>query len=264
MSVLEEDLSVAFGLCFRLLFAFVCICIGELHAKQPSPQTREAVTPYLLPSNHPLKSILDEIFSQRRVLLNLKTLEKAGFDKAKPNLFTDLIVTRHPKMPGYVFKLYLDAQRYHKGMLEHEIWLQRIQGAQKVHHFLKLYNLENQFKVPQKWIYAVPEKPRAPKGYDAKHYILIAEDMQIFDKAENEALWKSDYVTEDLLKNLYLILRKIGLSDCAKPDNIPFSADGRIAFIDTQTHGVKRMSYSKLTTFLSKENKSDWKKLTKE
>ena len=53
--------------------------------------------------NHPLKEVLDNLFSKERVIFNLKTLENAGFDPTKPRKFTKLLVTRHSAIPGYVY-----------------------------------------------------------------------------------------------------------------------------------------------------------------
>jgi hypothetical protein len=50
-----------------------------------------------------------------------------------------------------------------------------------------------------------------------------------------------------------LSLRKLGLNDCAKPDNIPFCSDITIAFLDTQTHHQWPILYHRLTPYLSLE-----------
>ena len=216
------------------------------------------VAPYLLPDDHPIKPTLDHIFNTSRATLNLHTLTEAGFTKAKPRKFTKLIVNRHPEMPGYLFKLYLDAQRYYKDKPEHHHWLMRIQGANRIRTMISERCLEGEFKVPRKWIYKLPSSHQPSSGYLAKHYILITEDMDILSGKENEEAWASDWVTPKLLDDLYGILKDLGLHDCAKPDNIPFSRDGRIAFIDTQ-YCDQSVDYKRLIPFLSESNKSHWK-----
>ena len=104
---------------------FSVIFSTELGAEPPSKKVRAAVAPYLVPSDHPIKGVLDVLFTTSRVILNLDTLHKAGFAKTSPNKFTRVIVTAHPAIPGYVFKLYLDAQRDHKNMPESHYWLLR-------------------------------------------------------------------------------------------------------------------------------------------
>lgn len=246
------------GSIFSILIAIFCGFTFFVQAKQ-SPQ--DEVRPYLLPQDHPVKPLLDAIFYRTRAIFNLDTLVEAGFVKTKPRKFTKLVVTTHPAIPGYVFKLYLDAQRYYKDKPEHYYWILRVQGAQKVRDAIQNYGLEKLFAVPKKWIYELPKEPKPPNGYLNKLYILVEEDMHILSKEDNKKTWASNYVTHDLLFHLFRLLKEIGLSDSAKPDNIPFSVDGRIAFIDTQTFGKSKVRYEKLTPFLSESNRHYWKGL---
>jgi hypothetical protein len=216
---------------------------------------------YILPDSHPVKATLDAIFSESRVIFSQETLRKAGFDKVKPQEFTHLIVTKHPAIPGYVFKIYLDTQRFHSDIPEYDVWKARIQGANLIREQIAARNLSHLMKVPQKWIYVLPHHPKAPKDYYPKATLLIEDDMDILSRDDNFATWESDVVTEELLTALYHLLADLGLKDCAKPDNIPFSHDGRIAFVDTQTFGVKKVLFKKLTHYLSEPNKIIWKNL---
>lgn len=94
-----------------------------------------------------------------------------------------------------------------------------------------------------------------------KNFILIEEDMEIYNDSENENLWRSNVVTKELLSSLYMILQNLALHDCAKPSNIPFSHDGRIAFIDTLTWNEWSVKYKKLTPYLSPEMQKYWQQL---
>lgn len=248
---------MAYGLFFRVLLTFVLLSQAPffiIYADIEIPET------FLLPEHHPIKPQLDQLFSSSRVILNLNTLEEAGFVFSKPRKFTNLIIGTHPAFPGYIFKLYLDAQRHHKNRLEHYFWILRLQGAHLVGQEIETNNLHSFLKVPQKWIYKLPKKPLPRKGYVTKHTILVEEDMMLLSKEDNEKLWASDAVTVQHLEAVYHVLKKVGLSDCAKPDNIPFSIDGRIAFIDTQTHGG-HVSYEHLNDWLSSENQVYWRQL---
>ncbi|MGK5594912.1 MAG: hypothetical protein ACSNEK_06105 [Parachlamydiaceae bacterium] len=117
---------VAFGWIFNL-FVFLILTLDgiELAALKQGH-------PYVLPKDHPIHVSLDALFSQSRATLNLKTLKKAGFQASKPRKFTKLIVAKHPSFPGYLFKLYLDAQRHYKDLPEYHYWAARIKGAQLV------------------------------------------------------------------------------------------------------------------------------------
>lgn len=260
----EEVFLLDHGLIFKYILIVFLVCTFLLQAKQVSRDVQEQVEPYLLPDDHPIKPLLDAIFSQTRATLSLDSLEEAGFNKSKPRKFTNIIVTKHPSVPGFVFKMSLDSQRYHKNNPEYHYWILRIQGVQLVADIITSFGLEDQFKCPRKWMYALPKYPKAPEGYLSKSYILVEEDMELLDSEVNENLWSSDKITPNLLDNLFFILQEVGLSDCAKPANIPFSKDGRISFIDTQSHGSDEVRYKKLLPFLSDSNQKYWKTLIKQ
>lgn len=247
---------MVYGLFFKV-FTLVFLNLSIFFGLHSNETVLEAC---LLPAYHPLKPQLDYLFSSSRVILSLDTLKKAGFEFSDPRKFTNLVIAKHPLIPGYIFKLYLDAQRHHKGKPEHYFWMLRVIGAHLVRHEIEVNHLQELLKVPQKWIYKLPKKPSVPNGYMTKNYILVEEDMQLFSDKDNEMLWKSSFVTQDHLKAVYTVLTNVGLSDCAKPDNIPFSVDGRIAFIDTQTHG-NDVRYENLTSSLSPDNQIFWKSI---
>lgn len=226
-----------------------------------SPEVYQEVKPYLLPSEHPAKKKLDKIFSRPSVILDEKHMVQSGFINPTPRKFTRLVVTRHPDLEGYVIKTYLDSQRYYKNKPEHKLWLMRIEGVRKIAQVIQEYGLQEYFKVPKKWIYEIPNK-KTSKNYLTKHYILIEEDMNLLTEKENLKMWKSSAISQIQLQSLYIILSKVGLRDCATPDNIPLSYDGRIAFIDTQTHGAK-VPYNDLLPYLSRTNKKFWQEISK-
>lgn len=216
----------------------------------------------LLPEDHPVKETLDSIFSKSRVLLSIESMKGAGFSPVKPRKVTRLIVTSHSKTPGYIYKVYLDTQYYYKGVPELTLWQKRIAGAQKIRTLVNDNNWGHLFKIPQKWAYKLPKKPSPPKEFLRKDYILVEEDMELLSAKENKLAWKNpQLVTEELLKALCCILKEVGLSDCVKIDNIPFSKDGRVAFIDTQSFDEGTPSLSNLSSSLPKERKAYWKSL---
>ena len=230
-----------------------------LHGEESEKEGRKEVKSYLLPSHHPSKAILDDIFTKSRALGSVKSMQKAGFSHPKPRKFTHLIVTRHKALPGYIIKAYLDPQRYPKDKPEYNMWIARIQGAQRIKQAIKKNGWQNLFKVPQKWIYQIPDTPKPSVDLPSKHFILIEEDMELAPPKVNKTLWRGEKVTPLLLDALYLLLEEVGLHDCAKPDNIPFCKDGRIAFIDTQSHDEWPVDYKKLNRYLSSPMQTYWK-----
>jgi hypothetical protein len=215
---------------------------------------------FLIPDTLEIKHQLDNMFKANRAILNSRSLMKAGFTNAKPRKFTRIIVTTHKQFPGYIFKIYLDAQRYKSDEPEQIIFLNRVKGALAITKFVADNNLSHLFKVPKKWIYLIPKKP-GTKDFAYKNFILVEEDMQLLDKDANVKAWKSSKVTEELLAGLYQILKEIGLRDCAKIDNIPFSEDGKVAFIDTQSHGFKSVPFKRLKKALTPEMQEFWDSL---
>ncbi len=253
-----KNVFVYFLLCLFVFFIFLFVPGQGVAATQ---NILKEVSPYLLPNEDPLKAKLDRIFSKSRVLLNIATMKNAGFINPKPRKFTHIVVTSHPKLRGYIVKAYLDAQLKNQDQPEHHIWISRIRGAEAIRQEIAKHQWEGIFKVPKKWIYAVPQTPNASPEYRQKHFILVEEDMGLLSSMKNKRLWKN--VSPDILNKVFIILETLGLRDCAKPDNIPFSEDGRIAFVDTQTFSQWPVSYKKLTPYLSIENRAHWKDLIK-
>lgn len=255
---------------FKFLSVFVLILIAssitlEAYSK-PDYATKEEwkkVEPYLLPEDHPAKTVLDQIFSSSRAILSLETMDDAGFIKPMPRKWTHVIVCKHKDLEGYIIKTYVDAQRYFKNIPDYEHWLKRIHGIELINEVIIANNFENYFKSPRKWIYPLPENPYPSKEFVRKNYVLIEEDMDLLSDHECKEMWKSPVVTTEFLDAFYFLLEEVGLNDCAKPDNAPFTTDGRVAFIDTETNESWPVGYSKLTPYLSPEMKAYWKQLTK-
>ncbi len=217
---------------------------------------------YLIPYDHPAKIKLDEIFSASRALYNMHSMIAAGFEAAKPQHHSQIIVTRHPELRGYVIKAYLDEQEYHSGKPEYYFWIKRIIGSRLIKNLIESHKYEHLIKVPKKWIYLLPDEPSPPDGSLRKMFILVEEDMDIYPDKRNEKLWGSSAVTKELLKALFTITTELGLFDCAKPANCPIAKDGKVALIDTQSYFAKRVKYHKLTPYLSPSMKRYWLKLT--
>ena len=222
------------------------------------------LAPYLIPEDHPIKERLDAFFGRKRVSFHENSLKEAGFSNYTPREFTRLIVAKHPEFPGYIFKIYLDVQRYYHSRPEWYFWVMRVRGANLIRKEVEEKGWQHLFKVPQKWIYVLPSSPKAKKGYLAKETILVEEDMELLDRSENKAAWKSERVNRNFLVSLYHILHKFELLDCAKIDNIPFAQDGRVAFVDTQTFYAGYVEWDSLNRHLNRESRAFWVWLTRQ
>lgn len=220
----------------------------------------ERIQDYLIPEDHPMKVNLDSIFFESRPLAGQKSMLKAGFTTVKLQKYSKILVTGHPLLPGYIVKAYLDKIDIPRGSTEYDHFIQRIIGARLVRESIHAHGYGHLMKVPEKWLYLLPDAPFSFNEDAKRMFILIEEDMNIFSEEKNRMLWKSKQLSKELLEALYVVTTELGLADSAKPDNCPFSKDGRIAFIDTAVFH-RKMKYDKLTPHLSPVARNYWLKL---
>jgi hypothetical protein len=213
-------------------------------------RSKENLNKYWLPSDHPLKASLDVLFSQPGRAENVQSLREAGFE-IMDDIPMHPAILRHPAMRGYVFKLYLDSNKYtREGISSAEWLLRRCQGAEKIRNIIHkkgcLY-----FTVPDKWLYALPF---------AKHHplILIATDMEVLGKQASAVAWKTQ-ITPRHLDELYYILKK-GYGSIELLFNIPFTKNGTFTFIDTE-QPKRHLHLNRVKKYLSKDMRRYWQKI---
>lgn len=216
------------------------------------------MAPHLLPLDHPMKSVLDSIFSQSRVIENQQTLTDAGFSLIAVMQVSFIIVAKHPLMPGYVFKLYLDSEKRYKKKVPHWLALtRRCTGAKKIKKRIQKQKIQY-FTVPDKWLYILPLYPSS-KEEKTEPVIIIETDM---DLAENsEFAWKN-YVKPKHLDELYLVYQ-YGYGSTFLPGNVPYTKQGKFAFVDTE-QPRRRPKMSKAKHYLSKNMQRYWEELIRD
>ncbi len=211
-------------------------------------------SPYLLPLNHPIKPQLDLIFSQSRAIENQKTFTEAGFDIVISMPHSFIIVARHPSIPGYVFKLYLDSETRTKDNIPPSEWLtRRCQGAAKIKEIIKKEKIEH-FIVPDKWLYVLP----ASKEHDPNPVILVESDIDLATPQMTASAWKTS-IKPKHLDELYAIIKQ-GVGSIHVVSNIPYTKDGKFACIDTENIN-KPLKLKKVKKYLSKEMQLYWDNL---
>jgi hypothetical protein len=224
------------------------------------PIEKRAEAAFLLPEDHPIKSKLDEIFGDSRILTSVKHLKKAGFENPKVRN-RGVVIGRHKDLKGYLLKLYLD----NKDVDEVYQWEKRIQGALLIQKALDIFGYNDIMKVPKKWIYELPArgpKPSRSARYP-KFYALVVEDMDIYSDPETFMLYRTSITTEHL-DALYTVLTTCLLSDSTWLPNIPFAHDGKIAFIDTEFAGTSLSIWVRLPRlgkYLSSSMRRYWNNL---
>ncbi len=218
----------------------------------------KTIQPYFIPKEHRMKAALDSIFSHRGVLASAASMEKAGFKLICHRMGRGLVVAKHPLLKKYLVKTYLDSAKH----VDWTSWVRRAKGARLVQDCINGKLKYAQYvKVPKKWIYHIPIKARGKIKEDhiPREFLLLVEDMNIVDKEKNAELYQT-YFNLARLKALYYVVNKSGYSDC-HINNLPFSSDGKIAFIDTEYTGNWPVHPQWLTKWFSPHKQAYWESL---
>ncbi len=243
-----------------VLSMLVCsapVCAGAAAQKSCyTSQMRAEMKPFLMPSDHPAKPVLDSIFGVYGVTEDIDSMKRAGFEAVSFRPFTFLVVTRHPSLPGYLQKMYFESEKRVKQQRPGWQWLvRRCQGAKNVRDLIREKKLKH-FKAPRKWLYRLPQKPFSC----SQPVILLVEDMQLVGQLESDAVWKGK-LNHEILDELYVIISH-GFASSHIGWNIPYSKDGRFACIDTE-HPKRKPNYEWVKLYLSKEMARYWDSLVK-
>lgn len=217
-----------------LQFAREAASKGLSHEAKTDSDIDSRVQPYLLPLSHWSHDVLDHIFSVKGVLKSIHRMKNAGFEILCYRQGRGLIVARHPSLKGFLVKAYLDIDHHP----EWTKWVRRTRGSALLKNIIKENKtFKRYFRVPKKWIYRIPEKFRGrSQGENSpKEYILLVEDMNLVDKETNSLLYRNA-LSYKAMDSLFVVLEKSGFSD-SHPGNIPFTKEGKIAFIDTEFTG---------------------------
>ncbi len=243
-----------------LLFCNISLSAAYRYNPDVPRETWQEVKPYFLPENHVIKEQLDKIFKKRRVIESRDSLRDAHFRVLSESEDSHMYVLRHKHIDGYIFKVYTD---FGIDVDDSKKWLKRIHGAEAVRNHIKANDYDIFFKLPRKWIYPVPVNPAPNPSLKAKYFILVEEDMHLVEKKENKKLWDSPVVDKPFLDALFDLVTTLGMTNATMPKNIPFSEDGKIAFIDTEISNTWPVQLDQLNKHLSSEMKSYWKKKIK-
>lgn len=208
--------------------------------------------PYILPNNHPLKPILDNIFPNVDVIKDAESFARAGFITLRDQKSSGIRIARHPSLKGYVVKLYLQSQKLYRTAMSQQNWLiQRCRGAEKIRQFLTLNHIKH-FTVPDKWLYELPSNNQN------RTFVVVASFMHLVSKDESRKAWKTK-VTEKHLDELLTIMKSGGASP-ALLINLPYTKEGAFAFVDTEYPDriFYRDKLIKVQKYLSPEMQKYW------
>ncbi|MBY0529226.1 MAG: hypothetical protein K2P51_03450 [Rhabdochlamydiaceae bacterium] len=221
-------------------------------------EMRSLIAPYLLPETHPLKCVVDHLFSQSRATETMESLVLAGFQIIAAMQNSYIVVAKHSAVPGYVFKIYLDTERRSRDNKPNWRWLiNRCYSARMIRLKIAQKKIEH-FVVPDKWIYLLPQFPASRTSHPAP-FILMETDMDIESAQISKNAWKKE-VSRSHLNELYAILRH-GYGS-VNLGNIPRTKNGKFAFIDTE-FSRRRHNLKHVKKYLSNEMAHYWEHLIK-
>lgn len=226
-----------------------------------STKMQKLMFPYLVPLDHPLKPILDGIFSRAkgRAIEDEASLTRAGFSILFSQKRSFIIVAKHRQAPGYLFKIYLDSRHVRKnGLVGWELLTTRCFVAQKIKNIIEKKGIRH-FTIADKWLYPLPIPGKGVYA-NCEPVILVVKDMNIYNRPISKKAWYTK-PTKGLLRELYAILGR-GYGSAYLHANIPFSKNNTFAFIDTE-YNKDRVSMQRVRRFLSPPMQKYWDKLTK-
>lgn len=221
---------------------------------------REQVNPYLMPLNHHMKPVLDDIFSRSRAIESLEALENAGFH----TISKFIAVARHPSVPGYLFKFYFDSE--HRLRKEKRPgWARLVERCLGAKNIRKLISNEGikEFIVPDKWIYPLPQHPlpRIQLDKEQQLIVLLVTEMDLVSSEECRQAWKTK-ITPRHLDELYCILSH-GFASTYLIANVSYTKQGKFACLDTE-FAQRKLHYDRVTHYLSDEMQQYWIQLIKQ
>lgn len=173
----------------------------------------------------PIASLdLDPLFRDPGMFDSRDAWRDAGFDVLARSDPGKVMVARHASAAGYLFKKYTPSFAQAD---QSENYQRRIEGAQRVRGIIADRALRG-VVTPQKWLH---ELPRAFGSREQTAHVLIVEEVPLLDHDATKRAYRD--ISKDTLRDLCVVLHALpGLDSIAK--NLPFTQDGRIAFIDTE------------------------------
>ncbi len=210
----------------KQLFLTILSCLLGLTSAQSliattqSEKESEFISSHLLPDGQ-LKTVLDAAFASTR--RPKKAFKNAGFTYLKKD---HTYVMADPAVPDLLIK-YMPSNSKKMGLFTTNRNVGRVTFADQIAHLIDKYHME-QVVVPQKWLYHIPG---AKQDLSDANYLVIAQRLDILDDDANTLQWRGINVDQE--DEVRTIIKEIGFHD-VRPENLCFTTDRKIAFIDTE------------------------------
>jgi hypothetical protein len=211
---------------------------GEIEIQRVNTQDLK-INDCLLSWKNPLQIRLKHLFQNPHIFRSPQHLKQAGFDLLGKTR-RGFMVASHPVMGNYLIKKFQDYVPWTQQM---DNYLRRINGARRLREFIKVNHLKH-IVVPQKWLYQLPEQFTDPTT-DKKSYVLVVEKIDICSGGadpEGEIAKQYYQIDFDILRELCIVLYYFRGLDSGL-QNMPFTHQNKIAFIDTEHWGNQRKGF---------------------
>ncbi len=182
----------------------------------------------LLPSDHHLQPVLQELFIHPTMFDSIENLKNEGFTLISHNP-NKIMVASHSSLKGFLIKKFNNHISQEEQL---ENYLKRIEGARALADFIKSEHLES-IITPKKWLYTLSH-PFNQQGKTS--YLLIVEKLDICEgkgKKDGEVAKRYHAISKKTLVELCKVVLQFRGLDSA-PCNMPFTKHNQIAFIDTE------------------------------
>lgn len=168
---------------------------------------------------------LDKLFYKDTVFESASKLRKLGFRLVRDRIDNRVTVFGHKEVPGYLFKKFTRDSDipYDRQIAGYE---RRVRGARYLKTHLDELRISS-IIVPRKWLCQLPSK----FNHGGKsEYIVVVERCNILVHEQSKNTYRA--ISDDTLKDLCTIFCTFKRLDFSAK-NMPFTAEGKIAFIDT-------------------------------
>jgi hypothetical protein len=167
----------------------------------------------------PIAALLKELFTDPGMFDSFDSFSSEGF-RLVEHSENKIMSGSHKRARGYLFKKYNNDKPSKKQLKN---YMRRIEGARLLRSFIAEHGFQH-VVAPQKWLYELPSSFPEP-------YLLVVEYLDLVSREDTESSY--DRIDKAQLRELATILYYFrGLNSTAA--NLPFTEDGKIAFIDTE------------------------------
>lgn len=167
----------------------------------------------------PILSLMSELFTDPKMFSSFDRFESAGFslvDHAPHKIMTG----SHKLAKGYFFKKYNNDK---PGKKQLRNYMHRVEGSRLIRTFIADHGF-SRVVAPRKWLYELPAS-------FPERYLVVAEKADLVSRKDTESAYGR--ISKEQMHELANILYHFrGLNSTAA--NLPYTEDGKIAFIDTE------------------------------